>query len=76
VQPLLLVFEDLHWIDSETQAVLDSLLGSLPMASLLLLVNYRPEYHHDWGGKTYYPGSRGSGWVRGFFTQAGFTPMS
>jgi class 3 adenylate cyclase len=30
VQPLLLVFEDLHWIDSETQALLDSLVESLP----------------------------------------------
>jgi class 3 adenylate cyclase/tetratricopeptide (TPR) repeat protein len=54
VQPLLLVFEDLHWIDSETQALLDSLVESLPTARLLLLVNYRPEYQHGWGGKTYY----------------------
>jgi tetratricopeptide (TPR) repeat protein len=54
VQPLLLVFEDLHWIDSETQALLNSLVDSLPTARLLLLVNYRPEYHHDWGSKTYY----------------------
>ena len=42
-QPLLLVFEDLHWIDNETQAFLDSLVESLPMARMLLLVNYRPE---------------------------------
>jgi tetratricopeptide (TPR) repeat protein len=54
VQPLLLVFEDLHWIDSETQALLDSLVESLPTAQLLLLVNYRPEYQHGWGSKTYY----------------------
>jgi class 3 adenylate cyclase len=53
VQPLL-VFEDLHWIDSETQALLDSLVESLPTARLLLLVNYRPEYQHAWGSKTYY----------------------
>jgi tetratricopeptide (TPR) repeat protein len=54
VQPLLLVFEDLHWIDAETQALLDTLVESLPTARLLLLVNYRPEYRHDWGSKTYY----------------------
>ena len=54
VQPLLLVIEDLHWIDSETQALLDSLVESLPTARLLLLVNYRPEYQHGWGSKTYY----------------------
>jgi class 3 adenylate cyclase/tetratricopeptide (TPR) repeat protein len=53
-QPLLLVFEDLHWIDSETQVLLDSLVDSLPTARLLLLVNYRPEYQHGWGNKTYY----------------------
>jgi predicted ATPase/class 3 adenylate cyclase len=54
VQPLLLVCEDLHWIDAETQAVLDGLVESLPAARLLLLVNYRPEYQHAWGGRTYY----------------------
>ncbi len=54
VQPLLLVLEDLHWIDSETQAFLDSLVESLPTARILLLVNYRPEYQHGWGSKTYY----------------------
>jgi predicted ATPase len=53
-QPLLLVFEDLHWLDLETQALLDSLIESLPTARLLLLVNYRPEYQHGWGSKTYY----------------------
>src|SRR5215510_1770183 len=54
VQPLLLVFEDLHWIDNETQALLDGLVESLPTARLLLLVNYRPEYQHGWDSKTYY----------------------
>ena len=51
---MLLVFEDLHWIDSETQALLDTLVESLPTVRLLLLVNYRPEYQHGWGSKTYY----------------------
>jgi len=53
-QPVLVVFEDLHWIDAETQALLDGLVESLPTARLLLLVNYRPEYQHGWGSKTYY----------------------
>ena len=48
------MFEDLHWIDSETQVLLDSLVESLATAQLLLLVNYRPEYNHDWGSKTFY----------------------
>jgi class 3 adenylate cyclase/tetratricopeptide (TPR) repeat protein len=54
LQPLLVVFEDLHWIDSETQAVLDGLVESLRTARVLLLVNYRPEYSHGWGHKSYY----------------------
>ena len=53
VQPLLLVFEDLHWIDTETQACLDGLVESIPAARILILVNYRPEYRHGWGSKTY-----------------------
>ena len=54
VQPLLLVCEDLHWLDTETQALLDSLGETLPTARLLLLINYRPDYRHGWGSKTYY----------------------
>jgi class 3 adenylate cyclase/tetratricopeptide (TPR) repeat protein len=54
IQPLVVVFEDLHWIDAETQALLESLVESLPTARLLLLLNYRPEYQHAWGSKTYY----------------------
>jgi predicted ATPase/class 3 adenylate cyclase len=53
-QPLLLVMEDLHWIDAETQALLDSLVDSLPTAALLVLVSYRPEYEHRWGGRSAY----------------------
>jgi class 3 adenylate cyclase/tetratricopeptide (TPR) repeat protein len=53
-QPLVLIFEDLHWIDGETQALLDGLLESLGSARLMLVVNYRPEYQHAWGSKTYY----------------------
>src|SRR5215510_10546881 len=53
-QPLLVVFEDLHWIDAESQALLDSLVETIPTVRLLLLVNYRPEYQHGWSSKTYY----------------------
>ncbi len=54
VQPLLLIFEDLHWVDGETQSFLDALIESLPKVRLFLLVNYRPEYQHSWGNRTYY----------------------
>ena len=53
-QPVLLALDDLHWIDTDTQTLLDSLVESLPGHRVLLLVNYRPEYTHAWGGKTYY----------------------
>jgi hypothetical protein len=53
-EPLLVVIEDVHWLDSETQALLDRLVDSLPTARILLLVNYRPEYQHGWGSKTSY----------------------
>ena len=54
VQPLLVVFEDLHWVDGETQALLENLVESLGAARVLLLVDYRPEYEHRWNSKTTY----------------------
>ena len=54
VQPLVVVIEDLQWIDTETQAVLDGLVEDLLAARILLLVSYRPEYRHGWGQQTYY----------------------
>jgi class 3 adenylate cyclase/tetratricopeptide (TPR) repeat protein len=53
-QPLIVAFENLQWIDAQTQAFLDSLIESLPTARILLVANYRPEYQHGWGSKTYY----------------------
>lgn len=53
-QPILVVLEDLHWIDNETQAFLDSMIESLPLVQILLLVNYRPGYEHVWGSRSYY----------------------
>jgi class 3 adenylate cyclase/predicted ATPase len=53
-QPVVVVFEDLHWIDEQTQALLDLLADSLASARVLLLFNYRPEYRHEWTNKSYY----------------------
>ena len=53
-QPVVLVLEDLHWLDGETQALLDSLVESLPTCRMLLLVNYRPDYRHGWGSRAHY----------------------
>jgi len=53
-QPLMVIFEDLHWIDEATQELLNLLADSIGTAQILLLVNYRPEYSHQWNSKTYY----------------------
>jgi hypothetical protein len=53
-QPLMVIFEDLHWIDEQTQELLNLLTESIGTAKILLLFNYRPEYSHQWGNKTYY----------------------
>ena len=54
VQPLILVIEDLHWIDPETQTVLDQIIESLPRVPILCILTYRPEYRDEWSGKSYY----------------------
>src|SRR6516162_3437373 len=53
-QPVVVIFEDLHWIDEQTQGLLDLLADSAASARILLLCNYRPEYHHGWANKSYY----------------------
>jgi predicted ATPase len=53
-QPLMVIFEDLHWIDEQTQELLNLLADSLGRSKILLLVNYRPEYTHQWSNKTCY----------------------
>lgn len=53
-RPLMLIFEDLHWIDGESRALLNLIADSISNARVLLLVNYRPEFTDDWGDKPHY----------------------
>ena len=53
-QPLIVIFEDLHWLDEGSRALLNLLADSIGTARLLMLVNYRPQFTHNWGNKTYY----------------------
>jgi class 3 adenylate cyclase/predicted ATPase len=53
-QPIVIIFEDLHWIDDQTQALLDVLADGIANAHVLMLVNYRPEYRHEWTNKSYH----------------------
>jgi class 3 adenylate cyclase/tetratricopeptide (TPR) repeat protein len=53
-KPVIIVVEDLHWIDKTSEEFLDYLIGWLASTPLLLILLYRPEYTHHWGNKTYY----------------------
>jgi class 3 adenylate cyclase/tetratricopeptide (TPR) repeat protein len=53
-QPVILIFEDLHWFDDESQALLNLIADSIANARVLFLVSYRPEYRHEWGRKSHY----------------------
>jgi class 3 adenylate cyclase/predicted ATPase len=52
-KPLMLIVEDLHWLDDESQALIDLLVDSMAGSRLLLLVNFRPEYQLRWSDKSY-----------------------
>src|SRR5215472_4871448 len=53
-QPLILVIEDLHWIDTETQSALEHVVDNLARVPILCILTYRPEYRDEWSGKSYY----------------------
>ena len=53
-QPLALIFEDLHWIDDQTQEFLAVLADAIGTARILLIVSYRPEYVCRWNSKSYF----------------------
>ena len=53
-KPLILVIEDLHWIDEATEAFLSYLIEWIVNAPIMLVLLYRTEYHHQWSSKTYY----------------------
>jgi tetratricopeptide (TPR) repeat protein len=53
-RPLVLVVEDLHWIDKPSEEFLSYLIDWLPNARILLALLYRPEYTHQWGSKSFY----------------------
>ena len=54
IQPLLIIADDLHWIDSDSQVFLDSLVEGLAGARVLLVVAHRPAYRHNWSRLSYY----------------------
>jgi class 3 adenylate cyclase/tetratricopeptide (TPR) repeat protein len=53
-KPLIIVIEDLHWIDKTSEEFIDYLIDWIAKAPILLILLYRTEYRHQWGSKTYY----------------------
>jgi len=54
IRPLIMAYEDLHWIDKASEDHLKHLLESIPGARVLLIFTYRPEFTHTWGAKSYH----------------------
>ena len=54
IRPLILAYEDLHWMDKSSEESLKSLLDSIAGARVFLIFTYRPEYLHTWGAKSYH----------------------
>jgi class 3 adenylate cyclase/tetratricopeptide (TPR) repeat protein len=54
IRPLIMAFEDLHWIDKSSEDILKDLLDNISGARIFLIFTYRPEFVHTWGGKSYH----------------------
>jgi predicted ATPase len=54
IRPLIITFEDLHWIDKSSEDYLKNLLDSISGARVFLIFTYRTEFVHSWGGKSYH----------------------
>ena len=54
MRPLIIAFEDLHWMDKSSEDVVRSHLESIPGSRVLLIFTYRPEFVHTWGSKSYH----------------------
>jgi class 3 adenylate cyclase len=53
-EPAVLVFEDLHWIDPDTEVIVEGLVDAAAGTRTLVLLNFRPEYRASWVGRTHY----------------------
>ena len=54
IRPLIMAFEDLHWLDKSSEDVAKKPLESIPGSRVLLIFTYRPEFVHTWGAKSYH----------------------
>ena len=49
-RPLLLLFEDVHWIDPTSQELLNCIIDRMQSLPVLLIITFRPDYHPPWVG--------------------------
>jgi class 3 adenylate cyclase/tetratricopeptide (TPR) repeat protein len=54
IRPLIMAFEDLHWMDESSEDVLRYLLENISGARVFMIFTYRPEFVHTWGGRSYH----------------------
>ena len=54
IRPVILAYEDLHWIDKSSEDVLKRILESIAGARVFLIFTYRPEFVHTWGAKSFH----------------------
>jgi class 3 adenylate cyclase/tetratricopeptide (TPR) repeat protein len=54
IRPLILAYEDLHWVDKSSEEVLKYVLDSVPGSRVLLIFTYRPEFVQTWSAKSYH----------------------
>jgi tetratricopeptide (TPR) repeat protein len=54
IRPLIMAFEDLHWMDESSEDVLRYLLQNISGARVFMIFTYRPEFVHTWGGRSYH----------------------
>jgi len=50
-QPVLMVWEDVHWCDPTTRESLDLLVDRAPMLRILIIITFRPEFTSPWVGR-------------------------
>jgi predicted ATPase/class 3 adenylate cyclase len=49
-QPVLMIYEDVHWIDPSSRELLDRVVGCVANLPMLLLITFRPEFQPPWSG--------------------------
>ena len=54
IKPLIMVFEDLHWIDKSSEDALNDLLEYISGARVFLIFTFRPDFVHSWGSRSYH----------------------